>query len=153
MKPGHTLTNSAGSQYSDEQRRQAALNYAVLGNMTKVSEQTGISTQTLCDWKNHSDWWNVLLEEIREEKQDQIDALYTNGIHRAAERVLEKIEGDDAKLLDLVKTTAILFDKRQLVRNQPTSIRTDNTRQLLQELAEGFRSISQGNVIEGEVIK
>ena len=151
-----TITNSRGSYYTDEQRRQAVLNYALLGNYTKVSEVTGIPDNTINHWANHSDWWDVLLEQVREEKQAEIDAMYTGIIHKSSENLMQQLNSDDVnaiKPLDLIKISAIAFDKRQLVRNQPTSIRTDNTRQLLQELANGFRSISQGNVIEGEVIK
>lgn len=48
---------SAGSQYTDNDRRAAAANYVVLGNMTKVSELTGIAQTTLSEWKNKTDWW------------------------------------------------------------------------------------------------
>lgn len=148
------LTNSEGSKYTDEQRRHAVLNYALLGNIVAVAESTGIPQTTLYEWKNNTEWWGELLVTVRDQKQDEIDALYTRGIHRAAERALDKIEDPDAKLLDLVKTTAILFDKRQLVRNQPTSIKADSQQSLLNRISEGLAKLAQGGqLIEGEVVK
>jgi hypothetical protein len=46
-----------GSHYTDEQRYQAAIEYAVKGNMAKVSKALGIPESTLCNWKKET-WWD-----------------------------------------------------------------------------------------------
>ena len=152
----HTITNSQGSYYTDEERRQAVLNYAVLGNIKKVADNTGIPANTIYEWRNNAEWWDVLLQEVQEQKQAEIDAMYTGIIHKSSENLMQQLNSDDVnaiKPLDLIKISAIAFDKRQLVRNQPTSIRAEGVNELLKKLADGFKDISQGRLIEGEVVR
>ena len=49
-------TKEQGSKYSDEDRRAAALSYAIHGNVQKVSRSLDIPATTLYDWRK-SEWW------------------------------------------------------------------------------------------------
>ena len=73
IKPNDTVLGAGsltgpGSKYTDEERRGAALEYGVYGNMAKVARTTGIPETTLFYWKNHSDWWDTLVVGVRGEK-------------------------------------------------------------------------------------
>ncbi len=123
-----------GSKYSDEDRRQVVIEYFITGSMTKVAKSTGIPRRTLNDWKN-TDWWDELAATVRHEKNEELDANLTKLIDSSFEQAQDRVEngdfrvGKDGKLIrvpmggrDLVMSGAIVYDKRQLHRNQPTSI-------------------------------
>lgn len=146
------------SQYTDEQRREVLSHYAVLGNMTKVSELTSIPVSTLATWKGKSDWWVEGIDRIRQEKQDEIDANLSRIIHKSTEALETRIDKGDAYInkaggvsckpisgRDLATITGIIFDKRQISRNLPTSIRTESTDSRLTALADKVRQLQAGD--------
>lgn len=155
-----------GSQYSNDERREAAANYVVMGNLSRVSRAVNIPRRTLFDWAN-SDWWQDLVQQIRHEKKDELDAEMSNAIHRAVQRTTERLESGDAYIAkdgevaykpvsgrDAATITGILFDKRQLLRNQATSIKTESTDARLADLASKVRELQGGTTtIEGEVVE
>jgi hypothetical protein len=141
-----------GSKYTDEDRRAAALSYAVHGIMSKVSRSLGIAETTLSLWKK-SDWWESLTDEVRTEKQDIILA----GLSRIAEKAISETEdrldnGDvyvsqgqitraPVKAKEAMVIGAVALDKRQLLSNQPTTIRGDSSD--MQALAKKFEELSR----------
>jgi len=156
--------NTAGSQYSNEQRREAAAHYVLHGVMSKVSQLTNISETTLSGWKK-SEWWHELTEEIRIQKSDEIDAVISNTLERSSKQLIDRIDiGDDIitkdgghvrQLMrgrDLATVFGIMFDKRQIIRNLPTSIKAESTDSRLNQLAEKVRELSAGQnkVINGD---
>ena len=153
-----------GSKYTDEDRKAAVACYAIYGNFTKCSQITGIPIKTIHTWKHQADWWEPEITRVRSEKSEELDALYTNAIHKAQEAILDRLESGDYVLdkqgelqrkpisgKDLAMIGAIQFDKRQIMRNLPTSI-SANSKQL-EELAEQFKRLANTRVIEGEVSK
>ena len=161
------VTTSSGSKYTDEDRRNVVVHYAVLGNFKKVSEYTGIPDNTIGHWKNHSDWWEPLLEQVRAEKKDELDATLSRTIESATQRLEQRIDLGDAFITkdgdiafkpvsarDLATVTGIIFDKRQLLRSAPTSIKAESTDARLNSLAEKVRELQGGMVtIEGKAEK
>jgi hypothetical protein len=156
--------NTPGSQYTDEDRRTAAAHYVLLGNASKVSELTNIPRTTLHDWTKN-DWWLELTESIRKEKSDEIDAGITRILDASTAALEDRIKnGDDVitkdgthdrqlmKGRDLATVFGITFDKRQIIRNLPTSIKAESTDSRLNMLAEKVRELSAGQnkVISGE---
>lgn len=157
--------SNSTSQYSDEDRREAAAHYVLHGVMSKVSKLTGIAEGTLSDWKNKSDWWVGLTEAIRIEKSDQIDSSITRILEASTAQLEDRIvngdevigkDGDKLKLAmkgrDLATVFGITFDKRQIIRNLPTSIKAESTDSRLNTLAEKVRELQAGgnNVILGD---
>lgn len=138
-----------GSKYTDIQRKEAAVQYAITGLMSKVSTDLDIPESTLCQWKNGSDWWDKLIEEVRSEKADEHIALY----HSLTQKALAKAEGAIDQLGDtlsasdikaLVVTGATATDKARLLLNQPTSIRADADpgeaiKLFLEQIADSYR--------------
>lgn len=158
--------SNSTSQYTDVDRRQAAVEYATYGNMVKVSEIVGIPDSTLYDWKKY-DWWDELVGLIREQNKDQIESGYEQAIMKGIDGILDRIEHGDSyidkdgqerrkavSLRDLSTATGIAFDKVRLIRNQPTSIKATSTDARLTQLAEKVRELQGGiTIVEGEVIK
>ena len=60
---------AGGSKYTDQQRTEAAIQYAVMGNMKAVAKIIGIPRTTLVSWKK-SDWWDTAVENVRSGKAD-----------------------------------------------------------------------------------
>ena len=155
---------SNGSQYSNEDRREAAAHYVVHGVMSKVSKLTNISETTLSGWKKN-DWWVELTEGIRREKSDQIDSSITRILEASTAQLEDRIvngdeivgkDGEKLRLAmkgrDLATVFGITFDKRQIIRNLPTSIKAESTDSRLNQLAEKVRELQAGGnkVISGE---
>ena len=122
---------SNSSQYTHEDRINAASYFVMYGNITKVSELTGISPNTLYDWKNKTEWWHDLIGVIREERGDEIDAGFQKILLRGLDEQLDRIENGDVtlskdgdevrtpvKLRDLTVATGIALDKLRIIRNQ-----------------------------------
>ena len=144
--------DSGTSQYSDEDRRQAAILYAIHGKVTKVAELLSIPRQTIDQWKR-TDWWNNLYGAIQQEESekcvarlaaiasqafDEIDDRLTYGDHKVVAGELTRVP---VGAKDLSVITAISIDKRQLLLSRPTSIRgnTDG----MAALAAQFEQLAQ----------
>jgi hypothetical protein len=124
---------AAGSYYTDEQRREAVAQYVVLGNWRKVAEATGIPQRTLGDWSKQP-WFHTLFAEVRAEKGAELDGQLTRIIHKATDQLIDRLENGDPVLIsgeirrkpvsarDLAMVAAIVYDKRALLRDDPTSI-------------------------------
>ena len=147
------IPKQPGSQYTDEQRRALIADYCVTGNITKTAAMHNMPKQTVSNWAR-SDWGVELLGQIRTEKGEELDANITKLIDAAFEQAQDRIEnGDyrvtkDGKLFrvpmggyQLVISGATAYDKRQLHRNQPTSITDKSTD--MKALANEFRKLSQ----------
>ena len=137
-----------GSKYTDDQRMQAAMVYAIKGTTTAVERELGIPNQTISDWRRH-EWWNEAVSRLREEKQDLYIAKYGELIEEGTRIALEKLPEASARDAMIIAATA--NDKLRLALNQPTSI--TSTSSTMQALMDQFRELSskwdekQANVI------
>ncbi len=150
-----------GSKYTDEQRREAVVEYGIHGNMTKVAEVTGIPDSTLSHWKQHSDWWDTLLGELRNEISDRILPQYLEIVEKANERQIDSLENGDEKLIwdkakkkhvvKLVKPTGkdasfmggLAQDKARVLMSLPTAISSNQgSEEAIRDLCKLFEDIS-----------
>ena len=156
-----------GSKYTDQQRREAVLEYSVHGNMTKVAEVTGIPDSTLSHWKHHSDWWDTLLGNLRNEISDRILPQYLEIVEKANERQVDSLENGDEKLVwdpikkkhvvKLVKPTGkdasfmggLAQDKARTLLGLP-NFNTSNksTEDAIKDLAKIFKDLSDEHKAE-----
>lgn len=136
------------SPYTKEQRAHALATWVVTGNLTRTSEATGVPISTLHGWVQ-SEWWQEACEKYRKEEGEILDRRITGAMDRALDRVLDGIHDIDAR--SAATTFGILFDKRQILRHQPTSIRSDSSSldSLAQRLADLERERRE-RTIEGE---
>lgn len=149
---------STGSKYTEEQKREALAHYVVIGNVVKVSELVNIPRPTVQGWVR-SEWGNAMIISLKQEKQEEIDANLTRILHKATEALEDRIDHGDTVInkdgetllkpvsgRDLATISGIMFDKRQILRNMPTSIRAESTDQRLNALADKVRELQGGTV-------
>lgn len=150
-----------GSKYTDEDRRYVMATYLVVGNINKVSDQTGIPARTIHDWMK-TEWWDGMITQARAEKDEELDANLTEIIHLASEQIKERIQYGDYTVgngkewmrkpmsgKDLALVQAIEYDKRALIRHAPTRISIAYTTQHLVEMQKQFEAIISTKTIEG----
>lgn len=133
------------------------------GNVQEVSRSLGIPDATIQKWKG-MEWWETERTRLSDENQEMMDASLTRIIHKAHEELEDRITNGDEVIAkdgerlrkamtgrDLATVGGITFDKRQILRNQPTSIRGNDGR--LNKLFEVLETAGQFAIpIEGEVI-
>lgn len=137
---------------------EAVTRWIVTGNMHAVERQMKIPRQTMMSWKK-MEWWDPLVDAIRAEKSEELDAILTGVIHKAVGEVAERLENGDSRIgkdnkvvrvpvsaRDAMMISAIAFDKRQINRNLPTSI-SESTGDRLKMLEAQLKSVS-GRVID-----
>ena len=129
-----TITRATGSRYTDIDRREAGITYLVTGNLRATAKQTGVNERTLADWVR-SDWWDALLHTLHAEKGRELDSKLSQIIDRALDEVGDRLVNGDSKIgkdgtlvrvpipaKDAAIIAAVMFDKRQIIRNLPTAI-------------------------------
>ena len=121
---------------------------------------TGISPKTLTQWRS-KEWYNRAIELIRIQLYEQLDGKLTHVLNKGISRLNDRLDkGDpvvqrDGSIIykpvsakDAAVVSSIFFDKRNLLRNKPTSITSSqSTDERLDKLAQRFRDIA---TTEGE---
>ena len=152
-----TSLYSAKAKYTAEEKLAAVVAYVLTGTVRGVVRLTGFKQQVISDWKNNSTWWPDAYRQIKLEKQEEVDGTLTSIIHAAGSGILDRIlNGDEVidKNGDLVRrkmsgkelawTMGITFDKRALLRGDPTS-RTEKVDQtaIIEELKGSFAAMAR----------
>ena len=143
--------------YPDEKRIEVVSLYACIGNPNDISSLTGVPVGTIQTWRRES-WFRELLEEIRDENNEKLDAKFTQIVEKAQDLIQDRLENGDfvvTKLGELIRKPinardlalvgAITVDKRQIIRNKPTSIQEQQVTPVLgrlEQLAETFKSLA-----------
>ncbi len=124
-----------GSKYSDQQRMEVAILYAISGNMKKVARDTGIPRTTIVGW-NKTDWWDDAVATVRSEKADEHRAMYSKLVAKAQQVALEKLPEASAAQAHLIACQAT--DKIRLHDGMPTEItgKSGDMRALANEFAK-----------------
>ncbi len=150
-----TFLDHPQAKYPKETKIKACSLFLSCGSVRKVAEQLGIGANLVDAWKKQAPWWNELTQAIRREKQQELDALLTSTIHKAIGDLTDRLENGDYKLdmrtgerhrvpvnaKDLAVISAIVYDKRALLRGEATQIRQDN-RTSLQMLEDKFKNFA-----------
>jgi len=165
---------SSGGKWSVEDKVRAASAMMVTGSSLKASKLVGIPAATIRWWANQSSWWPELIKAVRKEKQDELDAVQTDVIHKSLDELNDRLDNGDEVITkdgdkvrkklggrDLAIIHGTLFDKRQLVRGDPTSKVGKSDTDAIEALAQRFedfanqmqQSGSMAKPIEGEVIE
>jgi len=161
-------TNSC---YTPETKVRAVMAYLVTGTSKQAEKFSGVKATVIRDWKSKSEWWPLVMGECRKKKQDELDAAYTSILHQAVGAISERIENGDEyidqktgerkrKLLsarDLAIITGVIYDKRALLRGDPTGrIERRTSGDNLKMLQKNFEKIAQqleAKTIEGTVTR
>jgi hypothetical protein len=124
-----------GNAYPEKKRIEVATAHAMGLSSGMVAAATGVPAQTVRYWRMQ-DWFKDLVEEIRREDDNTVDAKLTNLVTKSLDVITDRLEnGDfmyDSKLGQFVrkpisaqvvnKIADTMFDKRNLLRGKPTSI-------------------------------
>lgn len=142
------------SKYSKEQKIKAAATYLLSGNVYQTAMTCGLEVNTISDWKTRSVWWPKLIEDLRKEKQDQLDAVLTTTLDTLLTNVSQRLEEGDpyvkkdgtigfmpVKAKDMAVMAAIFYDKRALIRGEATQIKRESN-DSLKSLEEKFKAIA-----------
>lgn len=158
--------------YTPEEKIGAVMAYMVTGTSRKASRICGVPEGTIRWWKARSLWWDSTMAECRRKKQDELDAMTTNVIHKAVEQIEDRVQNGNTRrnkdgeevntpmtAQELSMVVGILFDKRQLIRGDPTSrTETVSESERLNELQNKFEQMAKevqgynAKVIEGETV-
>lgn len=118
-------------------------------------KRTGISVSTYAKWVTKP-WYKQCLAVLQEQMDNDLDANLTGLAHKATEKLADRIEHGDFifdKNNDLVRKPmsgrdigvnfATIFDKRQLLRNKPTSVsESKTTKETLDDIASRFEDMA-----------
>ena len=122
--------------WTREQKQQAAIQYAIEGNLSKIERDQGIPNQTLSDWKNNDPMWVETIGAIRDEKAEQHRAKYVQIVGLAQDQVIAKIGDASAAQANLIACQAT--DKVRLHDGLATSItsKAESKEDLLKKFAK-----------------
>ena len=124
------------------------------------SRLTGIPYATISTWRS-KEWYTQAIELIRMQLDEQLDGKMTHVLNKSINKLEQRLEQGDPVVdrnggitykpvtaKDSAIISSIFFDKRNLLRNKPTSITSNqSTDERLQHLADKFREIA---VVNGE---
>ena len=131
--------------WTREQKQQAAIQYAIEGNLSKIERDQGIPNQTLSDWKNNDPMWVETIGTIRDEKAEQHRAKYVQIVGLAQDQVIAKIGDASASQANLIACQAT--DKVRLHDGMPTSISSQDNRELATVCKELSRTMRDHGVV------
>lgn len=154
------------SKYTPEQKLYAVLCYMVEGSSIRAGKRSGVDPATIRWWKSEAVWWAPALKEMRRQYQDQLDSKFTGLIHTAAKEIEDRILKGDERAdkhgdiynvkvsgRDLATIMAILYDKRALLRGDPTSNAGKVGNQELDNLTKRFEDFAQKMIDNGNMAK
>lgn len=158
--------SAVGKHWSAKDRVRAVSAWLVLGNMSRVEEQTGIPVGTLNYWKTLP-WWFEQVERARQAEDQELDDKFTRIVRKTQEVIMDRLENGDfvhdkegvlvrkpVSLRDASLAGGISLDKRQTLRNVPVSEQNKvGMQERLQKLEMQFTKLvsREEKTIEGEV--
>lgn len=156
-----------GNAYPEKKRIEVATAHAMGLSSTMISAATGVKAQTVRVWRMQ-DWFKDLVEEIRREDDNTVDAKLTNLVAKSLDVITDRLERGDfmynqktgefvrkplnAQTVNKIADT--MFDKRNLLRGKPTSIsgKQELITDRLAKLAIEFERFVNAREIKVEVL-
>lgn len=154
-EPGH---------WSEKKQLEVVTTYLALGNLSETSRVCNVPMRTVTLWKSQ-EWWSKLVNDIQSGEGQRTDNKMSKTIDKALDMLMERMEQGDyqydqktgrlvkvpLKARDLERVVGGLFDKRQLIRKQPTNIKASDLGQAdrLAQLATQFAQLV-GQKVEPE---
>lgn len=150
------------SPYSPEIRARAVYFATLLGNPRKAAKALNIPFRTVYDWTK-SDWWNELETRLKNQAAKSLEAKFTALIRKSLEIVEDRLDHGDPKVdkdgreirqgvsaKDAALIQCQLFDKRALLRGDPTSRteRTSTARDRLKGLAKDMEKLAEATEVK-----
>jgi len=143
-EPGH---------WPERKKVEAVTTYLATGSLVQTAKIINVPTETVKAWKK-SDWWKEMVGDIQSGEGQVADNKMSKVIDKTLDMLVTRLEDGDfqydqktgrlvkvpLKARDLERIASGLFDKRQLIRKQPTNIKEDdlNSAARLLNLAKQF---------------
>ena len=155
----------AHSEYTEDFKDQYVLEYYASSNMKQAAEKMGVPYETAKSWCR-AEWFKQKLSAIQVASNKKIDKELTKiieaGFAEMQDRIVngeERVTKDGSvikvktNLSALTIAVGTMFDKRQLVRKEPTTIATseDALMKLADKLRGAIAAPAVGEVIDVEV--
>lgn len=150
--------------YTSEDKQRVVAQYVVTGRISAAAKATNIPRTTINSW-SQTQWWYDLVSAAHAKHDKKLDAIMTTTIEMAGIELQDRVKSGDFRLnkkdellrvpmggKDLAIVGGVVFDKRSLLRGQPTSIQRTDDNQRLEKLMIHFENIVNHKVIEGEIV-
>lgn len=151
---------SPKARYEPEIKIAAVAAFVATGTVRGTARATGLSKQCISEWKNKSQWWPGVYQKIKKDKQEELDARLTTLIHKAFDEMEDRlINGDEVitkdgdkerkkiSARDLSMVGGIMYDKRAMLRGDPTSISAKaSPQEILSSLKEELTAIAKAEL-------
>ena len=131
-----------GSKYTDDQRRAAAIQYAIEGSLTKIAHDHCIPRTTINEWSK-TEWWLESIVKVRRENETMVLAKAAQIVDAAQDQTMKELP--NATALPAATIGGIWLDKGRVILNQPTSITGKATS--ISDLAKEFNKLANERVV------
>ena len=146
----------ANGKWSVEDKVRAATAMMITGNSKQAEKQVGIPAATIRWWATQASWWPELMKAVRKEKDEELDAVQTDMIHKSIDELKDRLENGEEVVTkdgdvihrkisarDLAMIHGTLYDKRTLGRGNPTSRVEKSDNEALANLAKQMEKFAQ----------
>lgn len=159
-------------KWSPEDKIAAASAMMICGSSPKAASHLKrhygleIAESTIRWWAAEASWWPDLMKVLRKEKDEELDAMQTDMIHKSAEELQDRLDQGDEVVTkdgdvvrkavgarDLAIIHGTLYDKRALKRGDPTSKVERSDSEALAQLAEQFSNFAKKMEESGNLAK
>ncbi len=144
-------------RFSDEAKIDVVKTYLALGgNLTLTAGATGMSRETLKDWKA-SGWWGRVSDELRKEERIDLSAKVKKILNKSMDLLLDRVEHGDfiydqrkgelvrkpVKAIELHKITVdLMIQKETLDKSMESNVAPESHDDKLKNLAERFAELA-----------
>lgn len=153
--------------WDEKKKLEVVTTYLALGNRNEASRVCNVPIATVKSWSMQP-WWQELITSIQSGEGQRSDNKMSKVIDKALDLIVDRLEQGDyqydqktgrlvkvpLKARDLERVASGLFDKRQLIRKQPTNIKTSDIGQadMLVKLAQQFATMAGQKLPEERLI-
>ena len=162
-----TKKKGAGTpgQWPESKKIELVTTYLATGSLLMASGICKVPYTTCKHWKKQP-WFKDMIANIRSEEKMELDAKVSKIVNKTLDVIVDRLDGGDyildsksgtvkrvpVKMRDAKPVMTDLFDKRQLLRNEPTSITESQTvDKRLEMLAERFEKFVGGGSTQPEL--
>lgn len=162
-----TKKKGAGTpgQWPESKKIELVTTYLATGSLLMASGICKVPYTTCKHWKKQP-WFKDMIANIRSEEKMELDAKVSKIVNKTLDVIVDRLDGGDyildsksgtvkrvpVKMRDAKSVMTDLFDKRQLLRNEPTSITESQTvDKRLEMLAERFEKFVGGGSTQPEL--
>lgn len=115
------MSNTRGTQYTRDQKLEAATVYVVTGSQTKAGKAIGVGPSTIRYWiSTEEPVWVECVDKAQTAWDREEPHKIAGAMQLAMNTLIERLP--EATVSQAATTYGILFDKRQIALNRPTSI-------------------------------